>query len=129
MAQVAEQFGAPRADLPHRIARLLDRLKAADRESARLKQRATAARADTATDVNGVRTVTTTTAGNTQEARALALAVNTAAREAGLLASALVKQVLGGRGGGSAEVAQGGGFRPDGIAAALTSLPTVIATH
>lgn len=158
VARIAEQLGAPRAELPDRIAGLLDRLKTADRENARLKQQATTARAaglaDTATEVNGVRTVSTTTDGNAQEARTLALAIrdrlptaapgavavgtqdgalvlalNNAARAAGLNASQLVKQLLDGRGGGSAEVAQGGGLGPDGITAALTALPTVIAAR
>ncbi|MBK3583382.1 alanine--tRNA ligase [Streptomyces microflavus] len=158
VARIAEQLGAPRAELPDRIAGLLDRLKTADRENARLKQQATTARAaelsDTAAEVNGVRTVTTTTDGNAQEARTLALAIrdrlptaapgavavgtqdgalvlalNNAARAAGLNASQLVKQLLDGRGGGSAEVAQGGGLGPDGVTAALTALPTVIAAR
>ncbi|MEU5033080.1 alanine--tRNA ligase [Streptomyces rubiginosohelvolus] len=156
VARIAEQLGAPRAELPDRIAGLLDRLKAADRENARLKQQATTARAgelaEAAAEANGVRIVTTTTDGSAQEARALALAVrdrlpagapgavavgtedgalvlalNGAAREAGLHASALVKQLLGGRGGGSAEVAQGGGLGPAGVSDALAALATVIA--
>ncbi|MFF3030060.1 alanine--tRNA ligase [Streptomyces rubiginosohelvolus] len=156
VARIAEQLGAPRAELPDRIAGLLDRLKAADRENARLKQQATTARAGelagAAAEANGVRIVTTTVGGSAQEARALALAVrdrlpgglpgavavgtedgalvlalNSAAREAGLHASALVKQLLGGRGGGSAEVAQGGGLGPGGVADALAALATVIA--
>ncbi len=45
VARIAEQLGAPRAELPEKIAGLLDRLKAADRENARLKQQATTARA------------------------------------------------------------------------------------
>ncbi|MGW1338595.1 alanine--tRNA ligase [Streptomyces rubiginosohelvolus] len=156
VARIAEQVGAPRAELPDRIAGLLDRLKAADRENARLKQQATTARAgelaEAAAEVNGVRIVTTTADDSAQEARALALAVrdrlpagapgavavgtedgalvlalNSAAREAGLHASALVKQLLGGRGGGSAEVAQGGGLGPGGVSDALAALATVIA--
>ncbi|MFF3527898.1 alanine--tRNA ligase [Streptomyces rubiginosohelvolus] len=156
VARIAEQLGAPRAELPDRIAGLLDRLKAADRENARLKQQATTARAgelaEAAAEANGVRIVTTMADGNAQEARALALAVrdrlpagapgavavgtadgalvlalNSAAREAGLHASALVKQLLGGRGGGSVEVAQGGGLGPGGVSDALAALATVIA--
>ncbi|MFD4165984.1 alanine--tRNA ligase, partial [Streptomyces cyaneofuscatus] len=157
VARVAEQLGAPRAELPDRIAALLDRLRDADRENARLKQQATTARAaelaDTATEVNGVRTITTTTDGTAQETRTLALAVrdhlpadlpcavaigtedgalvlalNKAARATGLNASHLVKQLLGGRGGGSPEVAQGGGLPADRVAKILTSLPHLIAT-
>ncbi|MFH8870262.1 alanine--tRNA ligase [Streptomyces griseus] len=156
VARIAEQLGAPRAELPDRIAGLLDRLKAADRENARLWQQVTSARAgelaEAATGANGVRTVTTTVTGSAQEARALALAVrdrlpaglpgaaavgtrdgalvlavNTTAREAGLDASRLVKRLLGGRGGGSAEVAQGGGLTPDALTAALAALPTAVA--
>ncbi|MER8266957.1 alanine--tRNA ligase [Streptomyces griseus] len=155
VARIAEQLGAPRAELPDRIAGLLDRLKAADRENARLGQQVTSARAgelaEAATGANGVRTVTTTVTGSAQEARALALAVrdrlpaglpgaaavgtrdgalvlavNTTAREAGLDASRLVKRLLGGRGGGSAEVAQGGGLTPDALTAALAALPTAV---
>ncbi|MFI1529691.1 alanine--tRNA ligase [Streptomyces griseus] len=156
VARIAEQLGAPRTELPDRIAGLLDRLKAADRENARLGQQVTSARAgelaEAATGANGVRTVTTTVTGSAQEARALALAVrdrlpaglpgaaavgtrdgalvlavNTTAREAGLDASRLVKRLLGGRGGGSAEVAQGGGLTPDALTAALAALPTAVA--
>ncbi|MDJ1644929.1 alanine--tRNA ligase [Streptomyces pakalii] len=156
VARIAEQLGAPRAELPDRIAGLLDRLKAADRENARLKQQATTARAgelaEAAGETGGVRIVATTVGGGAQEARALALAVrdrlpggapgavavgtedgalvlalNGAAREAGLHASAVVKQLLGGRGGGSAEVAQGGGLGPGGVSDALAALPAVIA--
>ncbi|WP_439082584.1 alanine--tRNA ligase [Streptomyces sp. WL006] len=156
VARIADQLGAPRAELPDRIAGLLDRLKAADRENARLKQQATTARAgdlaDAAADVNGVRTVTTTVSGTAQEARALALAVrdrlpadvpgavavgtedgalvltlNARARQSGLNASDLVKRLLDGRGGGSPETAQGGGLGREGVTAALTTLPTALA--
>ncbi|MFJ3633372.1 alanine--tRNA ligase [Streptomyces sp. NPDC090112] len=157
VARIAEQLGAPRTELQDRIAGLLDRLKAADRENARLKQQATVARAgelaDTATDAAGVQTVTVTTEGAAEDARALAMAVrdrlpgrlpgaaavgtstglvialNPAARDAGLNASALVKQLLGGRGGGSAELAQGGGLTADAIAGALAALPALIASR
>ncbi|MEU3882414.1 alanine--tRNA ligase [Streptomyces californicus] len=156
VARIADQLGAPRAELPDRIAGLLDRLKAADRENARLKQQATTARAGdlagAAADVNGVRTVTTTVPGTAQEARALALAVrdrlpadvpgavavgtedgalvltlNARARQSGLNASDLVKRLLDGRGGGSPEIAQGGGLGREGVTAALTALPTALA--
>ena len=157
VSRIAEQLGAPRAELPDRIAGLLDRLRSADRENARLKQQATTARAgelaDAAGEVNGVRVVTTTS-GSAQEARALAsavrdrlptgvpgavavgaeggalvLALNGAAREAGLSASRLVKDLLGGQGGGSAEVAQGGGLGPDGVSSALAALPALLAAR
>lgn len=104
--------------------------------------------ADTATDAHGVRTVTTTTDGTAQEARTLALtvrdglpcavaigtedgalvlALNKAARATGLNASHMVKQLLGGRGGGSPEVAQGGGLRPEAVTATLAAPPTLLA--
>ncbi|MFE9011467.1 alanine--tRNA ligase [Streptomyces cyaneofuscatus] len=158
VSRIAEQLGAPRAELPDRIAALLDRLKTADRENARLKQQATTARAaelaDTATDVHGVRTVTTTTDGTAQEARTLALtvrdglpadlpaavavgtadgalvlALNKTAQATGLNASHLVKQLLGGRGGGSPEIAQGGGLRAEAVTDALAALRAVLAAR
>ncbi|MFB6509009.1 alanine--tRNA ligase, partial [Streptomyces virginiae] len=156
VARIAEQLGAPRTELPEKIAGLLDRLKAADRENARLKQQATTARAaelaGSAVDVNGVHVVTATAEGGADEARALATAVrdrllagapgavgvgtaagvvvvalNKAARDAGLNAAALVKQLLGGRGGGSPELAQGGGLAEDRLADTLAELPRLIA--
>ncbi|MFF7340790.1 hypothetical protein ACFZAT_26130 [Streptomyces sp. NPDC008163] len=57
---------------------------------------------------------------------ALVLALNKAAHGAGMNAAQLVKQLLGGRGGGSAEVAQGGGLGPAGVSGALAGLPAVI---
>ncbi|WP_282791567.1 alanine--tRNA ligase [Streptomyces sp. CC224B] len=157
VARIAEQVQAPRAELPERIATLLDRLKAADRENQRLRQAALAARAAElarrAVDVAGVRVATATAEGDAGAARALALevrghlpaerpgvaavtlpgakpvlavAVNGAARAAGLSASALVKQLLGGRGGGSDEVAQGGGVPQDHLTEALATLPEAV---
>ncbi|MEH6378929.1 alanine--tRNA ligase, partial [Streptomyces sp. KLMMK] len=151
VSRIAEQLNAPRAELPEKIAGLLDRLKAADRENARLKARATAAQAaelaGRAVDAGGTLVVTTTVDGTTDEARALALAVRdrlpqgrpgavaaatasgglvlaltTPAREAGLNAGALVKQLLGGRGGGSPEVAQGGGIPAERLNDVLAEL-------
>lgn len=157
MARIAEQLGAPRTELPEKIAGLLDRLKAADRENARLRQQTVHARAGelagTAVDANGVQVVTTTTHGSTDDARTLAtavlarlpaapgtvavalpagtvvIAVNQAARDAGLRASDLVKRLLNGRGGGSAQLAQGGGLTPDRVTSALGKLPGLIATR
>ncbi|MGW6527872.1 alanine--tRNA ligase [Streptomyces venezuelae] len=156
VTRVAEQIGAPRAELSDRIAGLLDRLKAADRENARLKARATAARAgelaEGAVDAEGTLVVTATVDGAPDEARALALAardrlphgrpgvvavatsagafvlaVNGPAREAGREASAMVKELLGGRGGGSRDVAQGGGVPADDLAGILAELPRFVA--
>ncbi|MEV0443148.1 alanine--tRNA ligase [Streptomyces spectabilis] len=157
VARIAEQVQAPRAELPDRVAALLDRLKAADRENERLRQSARAARAaelaGQAVEVAGAYVATATTDGDAGAARALAVevrgrlraerpgvaavtlsgakpvlavAVNEAARTAGLSASALVKRLLGGRGGGSDEVAQGGGADRERLAAAVAGLPGVV---
>ncbi|KUL38493.1 alanine--tRNA ligase [Streptomyces sp. NRRL F-4489] len=155
VTRIAEQLGAPRAELPERIAGLLDRLKAADRENARLKAQAVAARAErlaaTGADAHGTLVVTATADGPAGDARALALAVrdrlpagrpgvvavaaeggvlvvavNSAAREAGRNASALVKRLLNGRGGGAAEVAQGGGVPGERLREVLAELPRVV---
>ncbi|MFG3254229.1 alanine--tRNA ligase [Streptomyces sp. NPDC048172] len=157
VTRIAEQLQAPRAELPDRIAGLLDRLRTADRENQRLRQRATeeraAALARAAEPVDGVVTVTATAeeGGGTDEARALAtavrdrlparapgvaavgvptgeravvvIAVNRAAREAGLAADALVKRLLDGRGGGSPDLAQGGGTPAARLAELLTRVP------
>ncbi|MGA4843561.1 alanine--tRNA ligase [Streptomyces sp. G45] len=153
VTRIAEQVQAPRAELPDRIAALLDRLKAADRENQRLRQSALAARAaelaGRAVDVADARVVTATTDGDPGAARTLALdvrgrlatdrpgvaavtltgdkpvlvvALNQAARTAGLSASALVKRLLGGRGGGSDEVAQGGGLPQAELTRAVSGL-------
>ncbi|WP_172381598.1 alanine--tRNA ligase [Streptomyces sp. MNP-20] len=157
VAEIAEQLQAPHAELPDRVAALLGRLKAADRENERLRQAARAARAaelaGRAVEVGGAYVATATAEGDAGAARALALevrgrlrperpgvaavtlsgdkpvlavAVNETARAAGLSASALVKRLLGGRGGGSDEVAQGGGTDRDALAAAVAGLPGVV---
>ncbi|MFF0598720.1 alanine--tRNA ligase [Streptomyces antibioticus] len=159
VARIAEQVQAPRAELPDRIATLLDRLKSADRENQRLRQQATEARAagiaTAAVDVDGVLVATATAEGGAEAARALALAVrgllpagrpgvvavgspaggdravvvtavNPAGRAAGQDASALVKRLLNGRGGGSPEVAQGGGLPTEELASALAAVPRLI---
>ncbi|MEU7581376.1 alanine--tRNA ligase [Streptomyces sp. NPDC041068] len=156
VTRIAEQLGAPRAELSDRIAGLLDRLKAADRENARLKDRATAARAGDlagrAVEAGDTLVVTETVDGAADEARALALAVrdrlpherpgvvavattagglvltlNAPARATGLGAGAMVKRLLAGRGGGSPEIAQGGGIAPADLKAILTDLPGFVA--
>lgn len=152
VTRVAEQLQAPRAELPDRVAALLDRLKTVDRENQRLRAEATSARAaalaGSAVDAGGVRVVATASDGG----RALALAVrdrlpdrepgvvavaggsgtlvvalNRAARERGLSAADLVKRLLDGRGGGSPEVAQGGGLPPERIAEVLGDVAGVVA--
>ncbi|MEO3973305.1 alanine--tRNA ligase [Streptomyces sp. CAU 1734] len=161
VARIAELSPGPRAELPDRIAGLVARLKAADRENQRLRREAALGRAAElaggALEVAGVRVVAAgVPAGEaTDEARTLALAVrdrlpadrpgvvavgvpggggavlvtavNATAREAGWSAAALVKRLLGGRGGGSPEVAQGGGIPAERLPEVLAELPGLIA--
>ncbi|WEH32231.1 alanine--tRNA ligase [Streptomyces sp. AM 4-1-1] len=158
VSRVAEQLGAPRAEVPDRIAALLERLKAADRENARLKRQAMAGRAaelaERGADADGIGVVTTTSEGGTDEARSLAVAVrdrfpterpgvvavgtpagtvvvavNKAGLDTGLDSAALVKRLLDGRGGGSRELAQGGGLTPEAVGAALARLPRLVGGH
>ncbi|GAA2734656.1 hypothetical protein GCM10010360_26540 [Streptomyces nogalater] len=79
VARLAEQVRAPRAELPDRIAGLLERLWTADRENQRLRHiamRAHAAElADKARDTGGFMVVTTVADGDADDARALAAAV------------------------------------------------------
>ncbi|MGV9237639.1 alanine--tRNA ligase [Streptomyces nigra] len=159
VTRIAEQLQAPRAEVPDRIAALLERLKTADRENQRLRQQATQARAAglaaRAVDVNGVLVATATAEGSADAARSLAIAVrdllpterpgvvavgsqtgggkavvvaavNSAARTAGQDASALVKRLLHGRGGGSPEVAQGGGLEAGQLTDRLSALPGLL---
>ncbi|MFD7663139.1 alanine--tRNA ligase [Streptomyces sp. NPDC059788] len=158
VAQIAEQIQAPRAELSERVAGLLERLKASDRENQRLRQQATVARAaglaDSAVQAGGFRVVTATADGGADEARALAMAVrdrlpagqpaavavgsatdgkaalvvalNKSAKEAGASASDLVKRALNGRGGGSPELAQGGGLAADQLPRTLAALPGLL---
>ncbi|MFI9231209.1 alanine--tRNA ligase [Streptomyces rimosus] len=159
VAQIAEQIQAPRAELADRVAGLLERLKATDRENQRLRQQATVARAaglaDSAVQAGGFRVVTATADGGADEARALAMAVrdrmpagqpaavavgsaadgkaalvvalNKSGKEAGASASDLVKRLLNGRGGGSPELAQGGGLPADRLPETLAALPKLVA--
>lgn len=53
-------------------------------------------------------------------------AVNSTARTAGQDASVLVKRLLRGRGGGSAEVAQGGGLSPGQLTETLSTVPGLV---
>ncbi|MCP9213207.1 alanine--tRNA ligase [Streptomyces cucumeris] len=158
VTRIAEQLQAPRAELPDRIAALLERLRIADRQNAELRRRATLARAaelaTAARDVHGVLTVTTTVEGASDDARALALAVRDrlpagrpgvvavgaahegkgslvltvtpAARDTGLSAADLVRRLLGGRGGGTSETAQGGGVPAGALPEVLEALPGLI---
>jgi alanyl-tRNA synthetase len=56
----------------------------------------------------------------------LAVAVNTAAREAGHSAARLVRGLLDGRGGGTADTAQDSEFGADRLPAALVALPDLL---
>ncbi|EME98982.1 alanyl-tRNA ligase [Streptomyces mobaraensis NBRC 13819 = DSM 40847] len=159
VGRIAEQLQAPRAELPERIAALLDRMKATERENQRLRDEATAARAaglaGTAVDAAGTAVVTATADGGADAARSLAVAVrdrlpanrpavvavggtaggggivvvavNRAARDAGRSASDLVKRLLDGRGGGSPDLAQGGGLPARRITEVLADLPGLVA--
>ncbi|OPC84123.1 alanine--tRNA ligase [Embleya scabrispora] len=155
VAGIAEQLGAPRAELLERITGLLNRLKAADKENARLRQQATtvhaAELAGRAVDAGGTLLVTAIVEAGADDARALAvavrerlpatvpgavavaqptgvvvIAVNRAAHEAGLSASDLIKRILNGRGGGSPQLAQGGGLAADRLTDALADLPRLV---
>lgn len=79
VARIAEQLQAPRAELPDRIATLLDRLKTADRENQRLRQQAVQAQAAglaaRAVAVNGTLVATATAERGADAARSLATAV------------------------------------------------------
>ncbi len=157
VARLAEQLQAPRAQLPERVAGLLERLKAADQQAEELRRRAALARAaelaDAAEDVGGTLVVTATTDA-ADDARSLALAVrdrlpagragvaaigattgdravlviaaNRAATGGGLSAAALVKSALGGRGGGTPEVAQGGGLSAAALGDALAAVRALV---
>ncbi|WP_435242684.1 alanine--tRNA ligase [Streptomyces cucumeris] len=158
VTRIAEQLQAPRAELPDRIAALLERLRTADRQNTELRRRATLARATelatAARDVHGVLTVTTTVEGASDDARALALAVRDhlpagrpgvvavgaahegkgslvltltpTARDTGHSAADLVRRLLGGRGGGTDETAQGGGVPAGALPEVLAALPGLI---
>ncbi|MGY1438939.1 alanine--tRNA ligase [Streptomyces reniochalinae] len=160
VSRLAEQLQAPRAEIPDRVGALLDRLKTAERENKRLRQRATAARAaeiaDGAVDAGGVLVAVATATDETGEARALATAVrdrlparrpgvvavgqvtngtatlvtavNAAAEEQGHSAAHLVAQLLQGRGGGTARLAQGGGVTATRLPSLLASVPGLVAT-
>ena len=147
VSRISEELGAPRAEIPERIAALLGRAKEAEKELANLRERARregaasyAAQAKQIGDVlvSALSAPEGTTGGDVRkfavEVRAalpagrpgvvavtavsggkasLVVAVNKPAIDRGVSAQVLVKQALSGRGGGSAEVAQGGGVPAD----------------
>ncbi|MGW7596317.1 alanine--tRNA ligase, partial [Streptomyces rubiginosohelvolus] len=151
VSRIAEQLQTPGAELPDRIAGLLDRLKTTDRENQRLRQRATQARAE---DAHGVLIATATAEEGADSARALAtavrdllppdrpgvaavgavsggtavvvVAVNPAARTTAPNASDLVKRLLNGRGGDSPDLAQGGGLPAERLTETLAAVPGLV---
>jgi alanyl-tRNA synthetase len=135
----------------HTIAQLRDAEKEIERLRAQLVLANVGALADAANDVNGVALVAVEapegTSGNdvrtlAQEIRgrlstrpavvavasraggkaSLVVAVNPGAKERGLGAGELVKGALSGRGGGNADLAQGGGVPADQVPALLASV-------
>lgn len=160
--QVGTMLKTAPPDVPAQVQKLLDRVKAAEKELARLKSAelggAAAGLAAGSEDVDGVAFVAHHAQGaGGGDVRSLALdvrgrlqgrpavvvvigdaggkpaavvAVNEAAQERGLSASALISAVggpIGGRGGGKADVAQGGGSDAGGIGAALQAAREAVA--
>ncbi|MEU7052246.1 alanine--tRNA ligase [Streptomyces eurythermus] len=110
-----------------------------------------------ARDVDGILVVTATTDGDTDDTRTLAItvrdllpagrpgvvvigttssgktnlvaAVNAAADASGLHAARLVKRLLNGKGGGSAQLAQGGGLPADRLRHVLETVPATLAVR
>ncbi|MGJ9412147.1 alanine--tRNA ligase [Aeromicrobium sp. CF4.19] len=154
--QVGTMLKSSPTDVPAQVQKLLDRLKATEKELDKLKAAqlggAAAGIAEAAEDLGGVAFVGHRAEGaGGGDARSLALdvrgrlqgrpavvvvigdaggkpavvvAVNDAAQERGLSANALITAVggpIGGRGGGKADVAQGGGSDQSGIPAALAA--------
>ena len=164
VSQLAGEFKAPVEELPDRIATVLDRLKATEKELARLRGAAVLAGAgqlaaqarevagtqlvalSAAPGVSGadLRTLVLDVRGRLDQSRPAVVAltsevdgavhfvaaVNPAGQQAGLSAGALVKQfapVLGARGGGKADLAQGAGGDPAKVADALAVITTAVA--
>ncbi len=139
----------------HAVSQLRDAEKEIERLQARLVLANVGALADGAADINGVSVVTVEAPEGTssndvrtlaQEIRgriqnrpavvavasrsggkaSLVVAVNAAARERGLDAGALVKGALAGRGGGSPDLAQGGGVPADQAPALLAAVEATL---
>ncbi|MEV0648744.1 alanine--tRNA ligase [Phytomonospora sp. NPDC050363] len=139
VTRISEELGAPRGELAERVSALVARLKDAERASAKLNEQLLGAeaaeRAASASDIAGAAFVAVV--DDSHDSRKLAQAirdhiaqsrpgvvavaatkggkaslvvtVNAAAKAKGLSAKELVKAAFGGRGGGSDDVAQGGG--------------------
>src|SRR5688500_2228522 len=160
--QVSTMLKAGPTDVPAQVQKLVDRLRAAEKELERLRSAAlvgaAAELAEQAVDVHGiafvghraegaggadVRSIALDVRGRLQDRPAVVVvigtgggkpsavvAVNDAARERGLAANELIAVVgenIGGRGGGKADVAQGGGTDVGGIEAALTAVQASLA--
>ncbi|MGV9533283.1 alanine--tRNA ligase [Streptosporangium sandarakinum] len=131
LTRVAEQLNAPREELPDRVAGLVERMKAAERQAQQLRERLLEAEAlSAAAAAQNIGEILVATAHTDLDARSLAelvrsrlperpgivavsspsgfaVALNQAAQEAGLSAAALVRRALDGKGGGNARFAQG----------------------
>jgi alanyl-tRNA synthetase len=164
VAQLTEALAVRPDELPERVASLVSRVRAAEKELERVRSAAVlgaaASVAAQATDVDGAAVVTHrppdgTTADDLRrlahdvrsrlgEGRPAVVAVasvvsgrplvvvatNAGARERGVRAGALVKELasrLGGGGGGKDDIAQGGGTSADGLDAALAAVPSLVA--
>jgi alanyl-tRNA synthetase len=160
--QVSTLLKTSPTDVPAQVQKLVDRLRAAEKELDKLKSAqlvgAAADIANAAVDVGGIAFVGHRAEGaGGGDARSLALdvrgrlqgrpavvviigtggdkpaavvAVNDAAQERGLSANDLIGVIgphIGGRGGGKADVAQGGGTDLGGIEAALTAAQAHVA--
>ncbi|MGA8850918.1 MAG: alanine--tRNA ligase [Aeromicrobium sp.] len=159
--QLTELLKAQPGDVPARVQDLVDRLRAAEKESEKLKAAqllgAAADIAAAARDINGVayvghhaagsgggdvrslaldirarlkdRPVVVVVIGDAGDKPAAVVALNQAAQDRGLSANELIGvlgPVIGGRGGGKADVAQGGGTDTAAIPAALEAVASAL---
>ncbi len=159
--QLTDLLKAQPGDVPARVQDLVDRLKAAEKESEKLKAAqllgAAADIAAAARDINGVayvghhaagagggdvrslaldirgrlrdRPAVVVVIGDAGDKPAAVVALNQAAQDRGLSANDLIGvlgPVIGGRGGGKADVAQGGGTDTSAIPAALEAVASAL---
>lgn len=164
MAGLASSLKVPSEEVPARVAGLVERLKAAEKELERAAQAELAGKGTlavkTAVYIGNVRVVAQRESRGTTAAQLRSLvgeirgklgsepavvaliaegdggtvpyviAVNPAARDLGISANDLVKELavaVDGRGGGKADLAQGSGKDPTGIDAALAAVHAAIA--
>jgi alanyl-tRNA synthetase len=163
LQQVSRLVKARPEELPDRIGTILDRMKDAERDIAKLRAERlkadTASLSDQAVDVNGVSVLAVRTPDGTSaaEVRQVAMdargsfhgaaaivvvmgvsddkvsavaAATPAANERGISAATILQAVLepmAGRGGGKADVAQGGSGQVEGLDEALASVVTAVA--